>query len=166
MTRRIVMLALLALAAPQAQAEEAARSVDSLAWLAGCWEYEGQEPGSGEHWMPPAGGVLLGVSRTVRAGRSTLHEFVRIATAEGGGLEYVAQPSGQAETHFRLTSLSANEVVFENPEHAFPQRITYRLVQNGRLHARIEGTQNGEARAVDFPMSRTPCEGQPPAHRR
>ena len=30
----------------------------ALAWLAGCWASEGAEPGSGEQWMPPAGGTL------------------------------------------------------------------------------------------------------------
>jgi dynein heavy chain len=30
----------------------------TLAWLAGCWQSELDEPGSGEQWMAPAGGSI------------------------------------------------------------------------------------------------------------
>ena len=45
---------------------------------------------------------------------------------------------------------SANEVVFENPQHDFPQRIIYTLKDGGRLTAAIEGTKNGKTRRVDL----------------
>jgi hypothetical protein len=141
-------------------------SADQLAWLAGCWGYLDAEPGSGESWMPPAGGMLVGVSRTVRPGRSTLWEYMRIAVGESGGLEFVAQPSGEAEVHFALASLSASEVVFESPAHAFPQRIVYRFAQNGRLSAHLEGTQDGAPRVVDYAMRRVSCDAPPAAMRR
>lgn len=141
-------------------------SIDQLGWLAGCWGYADAEPGSGESWMPPAGGMLVGVSRTVRAGRSTLYEYMRIAVSETGALEFVAQPSNQAEAHFPLLSLSANEVVFENPAHDFPRRIVYRFLQNGRLAARIEGNQDGAERTVDYAMRRVSCEIPAPAAQR
>jgi len=56
----------------------------ALAWLAGCWASEGGEPGSGEQWMPPAGGTLLGTSRTVAKGRTVAHEFMQIREQEPG----------------------------------------------------------------------------------
>ena len=37
-----------------------------VAWISGCWIAEGKEHGSGEMWLAPAGGTMLGVSRTVR----------------------------------------------------------------------------------------------------
>ncbi|PLY41511.1 hypothetical protein CSZ94_15305 [Janthinobacterium sp. ROICE36] len=65
-----LLAALLAVGATQA-AEKAApppETVDKLAWLAGCWNVDGAEPGSGEQWSTAAGGTLLGASRT-RQGR-------------------------------------------------------------------------------------------------
>ena len=50
---------------------------------------------------------------------------------------------GQAEAAFKLIRASATEVVFENPQHDFPQRISYALKDGGKLTAAIEGTKNG-----------------------
>lgn len=138
-----------------------AASVSELAWLAGCWASEGAEPGSGEQWMAPAGGTLLGMSRTVKGGKTVAHEFVEIREIEPGRLAYIAHPSGQAEASFPLVRLTASEVVFENPEHDFPQRILYRLEEGGLLRARIEGLRNGQLKGVDFPMRRIPCDPAP-----
>jgi hypothetical protein len=46
-------------------------TVDKLAWLAGCWNVDGAEPGSGEQWSTAAGGTILGTSRTVKGGKTT-----------------------------------------------------------------------------------------------
>ncbi len=127
-----------------------------LAWLAGCWAYVDAEPGSGEMWMPPAGGVLLATARTLRGGRLVSYEFQRIAESEAG-LAFHASPSGQPEVRFPLKSLSANEVVFENLENDFPQRVIYRLAQTGDISARIEGAKADPTRALDFTMTRTSC---------
>ena len=144
-------------------AESAAPGSDTpvaqLSWLAGCWAYAdpGSEPGSGETWMPPAGGQLLGIARVVRGGRVVSYELQRIVESETG-LALLVSPSGQPEVRFDLASLTVNEVVFENAENDFPRRVIYRLAQSGDISARIEGAREDPARAVDFPMKRTSCE--------
>lgn len=112
-------------------------AVDRLAWLSGTWVFESDEGVEEEHWSTPRGGMLIGHNRTVRAGRTVHFEFLRIEQ-RAHGIVYVAAPSGQAQAEFRLTHLVAGKAVFENPEHDFPKRITYR--REGRvLHARVEG---------------------------
>lgn len=142
------------------EAPEAGPGIAELGWLTGCWASVGREPGSGEQWMPPAGGTMVGASRIVEGGQTVAWEYLRIVTTENG-LAYVALPSGQAETVFPLDSLEVRdgipEVVFANPEHDFPQQIRYRL-EGDRLDARIVGTIRGQERAVDFPMVRIDCE--------
>jgi len=138
-----------------ARAQEA--RLGELGWLAGCWQADGGEPGSGEHWLAPAGGTLLGVSRTVRQGRTVAHEFMQIRAAADGGLVLVALPSGQRETSFPLKHLADGEVVFENLQHDFPQRVIYRRVSADRLMARIEGQHGERLRGRDFPFQRTDC---------
>lgn len=85
-TRPLARLALcvigLTLSAPNASAQAISPSVTSLEWLAGCWAIEGGEPGSGEQWMAPAGGAMLGVGRTVRRGTTVAHEFMQIREIE------------------------------------------------------------------------------------
>lgn len=132
--------------------------IDGLSWLAGCWVAEGAEAGSGEHWMPLAGGTMLGVARTVKGGRTVSWEFMQIREVAAGRVEFVAQPGGQRETTFVLARAGDDEVTFENLQHDFPQRITYRLQPGQRLAARIEGLRNGTLRSLDFPLRRSACE--------
>jgi Domain of unknown function (DUF6265) len=103
--------------------------------------------------MKPSGGTMLGMSRTIRGGRTTEFEFLQIKEISGK-LAYVAKPSGQAEATFPLKSMTEAEIVFENPAHDFPQRVVYRKGADGSVTARIEGTMNGKARGVDFPFRR------------
>jgi hypothetical protein len=133
-------------------------SISDLAWLSGCWASANQGAGSGEQWMPPAGGTMLGVSRTVSDGKTVAFEFIRIVETEDGGLVFIASPSGQNTTGFALVSVNDHEVIFENPDHDFPQRIIYRLLSNEELLGRVEGIINGTERAIDFPMNKTACE--------
>ncbi len=100
---------------------------------------------------------MLGMSRTVSGGKTVAFEYLRIIEEENGWISLIASPSGQETARFRMVSMSANDVVFENPEHDFPQRIIYRLTDDGKLLGRIEGVVDGTERVADFPMTRTNC---------
>lgn len=134
--------------------------VQSLAWLAGCWEAAGAARTVEEHWMAPRGGTMLGVSRTTqRKGASsatTEHEFLRIFVREGK-LVYAALPSGQTGAEFTESALGEAEVVFSNSNHDFPQTIRYRRAGADSLHARVEGTMGGSTRGFDFRYRRVTC---------
>ena len=153
-TIRPVALALLLIAGPVMSADHA-----DLSKLAGCWKSESGEPGSVEQWLPLAGGSLLGVSRTVKQGKTVAHEFMDIRALPDGTLAFHAQPSGQRPETFPLLRLTDTEVVFENLQHDFPQRIVYAVEGGGtRLNARIEGLRSGNLRVVHFPMRRVSCD--------
>ena len=149
---------LLLLAGSTAIAQEPAAGWTSFNWLAGCWAGTGKTNYE-EQWMAPAGGIMLGMSRTVREGTAAGFEFLRIVH-DGGKFFYIAKPSDQSEARFELVKSGALEMVFENPKHDFPQRIVYRLQPDGTLLARVEGKLNGKDHAVDFPMKRTQCAGE------
>lgn len=148
-------LVLAATAPPPAMSQDA--DPNRLQWLAGCWASTTAEAGSGEVWMAPAGGTLLGVSRTVKGGRTVAHEFMQIRPLADGTLAFIAEPSGQRRTEFPVKSFTDTEVVFENPTHDFPQRVAYRFEAPDTLRARIEGQRNGNLRVIEFPMRRKPC---------
>jgi hypothetical protein len=130
-------------------------TASDLAFLTGCWVFERGERMVEEHWLRPAGGSLMGVSRTVAGGKTTEFEFLQIRE-NADGVAYIAKPSGQAEASFKLVTRSTDSVTFENPAHDFPQRISYQRIGD-TLTARIEGTLNGKTRAIDFPYRRTGC---------
>ena len=138
--------------------QDSKSSLSDLSWLAGCWELSRPEKGLliTEQWMKPMGGMMIGAGRTVKNGRVADYEYLRIVE-DTDGIYYVAKPTGNKdETKFKLIKSSRGELMFENPAHDFPQRVTYRL--NGeRLDARIEGTINGKSRGTDFPYTRVSC---------
>lgn len=144
--------ALLATAAPATSPP-----VLDLYWMAGCWSYDGRDAGSMEQWMSPINGELIGMSRVVSDNRVVAFEFMRIARNMGGDLEFIASPAGEGTTHFQMVTLGPNEVVFENPNHDFPQRIIYRLIDATHLLGRIEGQTDDGEQHVNFPMTRVAC---------
>jgi hypothetical protein len=129
-------------------AAQTAPSIKDVGWMAGCWELNRNGRHVTESWLPPEGGTMMGVSRTVAGDRTTEWEFLIIR--EGSrGLEYVAKPSGQAEATFTSSRASANEVIFENPAHDFPKKIHYKR-DGDALIAAIEGPANGQPRRIEF----------------
>lgn len=114
-------------------------AASAAALLAGSWvaEREGGERVE-EHWTSSAGGALLGVGRSVKDGRTTFFELLRIE-ARDGALVYVAQPRGEKATEFRRVPRADGSLVFENPKHDWPKRISYKKTDTG-LSVRIEGS--------------------------
>lgn len=134
-------------------------TIKTLAFISGCWEIN--DPARkrlvSEQWMSPVGNAMVGMSRTIRNDKMGAFEFLRIVEDETG-INYISKPSqNKDETAFKLVKWATNEVTFENPTHDFPQRIIYKLASPDSLLARIEGTMNGKAGAVDFPMKRAKC---------
>ena len=132
-------------------------TVDRVAWLQGCWRSTRGEATIEEQWMSPRGGTMLGMGRTVRGSKTVEYELVLIKEQDGR-LAYEAHPSGQPSATFMATMASDAIVVFENPEHDFPQRVGYKRNGPDALEAWIEGQANGKSRRVDFSYQRARCE--------
>ena len=134
--------------------------IETLAWLSGCWERRGQRGVTEEQWARPAGGTMIGFSRSVRRvaerDSTTEYEFLRVF-ARDGKLVYAALPSGQRYSEFTETSATDSAIVFENPQHDFPQRIRYTRRGADSIVARVDGTIQGRTRAIDFPYVRIRC---------
>ncbi len=131
-------------------------SLDRLAWLGGCWQSEGGNRTTVEMWMPPAGGLMVGASRTVAGGQARGYEHLRIR-ADGDHIVYTAIPSDQAETDFRSVAVSDSGFTVENLGHDFPQRITYRRTGPDGLMARVEGPGPNGTRGFDVAFQRVSC---------
>jgi hypothetical protein len=152
---RLAMIAVVMTASAMPGWSQPAATTADLAFLSGCWKFEAKGRVVEEQWMAPAGGSLLGISRTVVNGKTTEFEFLQIRDL-AEGLTLIAKPSNQPEAKFVLRSKTADEVVFENPAHDFPQRVRYRS-SGTALHARVEGTLKGKERGIDFPYARVQC---------
>jgi hypothetical protein len=101
----------------------------------------------------------MGASRTVAGGKVVEWERLQLTEREGK-LVYTSLPSGQTEASFTSTVLTDSSFTVENPQHDFPQRITYRRRGTDSLVARIEGPRGATTHGIDFPMRRVPCEAR------
>jgi hypothetical protein len=125
-------------------------SIDRLAWMAGTWTgttADGIE--IVEHWTDPKGGVMLGLHRDVKGGKTISFEFLRIQ-ATPAGIVYFASPRGAPPTPFPMAEQGVERIVFANPAHDFPKRIIYRLTMDGSLNARVEGTVKGKTTSEEW----------------
>jgi hypothetical protein len=131
-----------------------AANVSDLNWLSGCWVQKARGVTIEETWLTPSGGALLGVGRTVRDSDGSLrnYEFMKIDSPDGV-LTFTADPSGQNRASFAAKTQTADEVVFENNGHDFPQQVVYRKTATG-LHAHISGVMDGQTKTINFDYER------------
>src|SRR5262245_13672013 len=125
-------------------------TIAQLSWISGDWQTEpGGKAQIDEHWTQPAGGSMLGMSRTVVGDKTVEYEYLRIEQ-RGEGIYYVAHPKARCTgTDFKLTRLSAEEALFEHPTHDYPKRFIYRKNGDGSLTASIDGGER--TKAMSFP---------------
>jgi hypothetical protein len=114
-------------------------------WLGGHWVHEDKDRSSWteESWLS-RGGMLVGVGITGSGEVTKSFEFMRIETDKAGRTTFWASPQGRKPVPFRMVSLSAAKVVFENPANDFPTRISYRRVDD-LLVATIAGPGGAKA---------------------
>lgn len=146
MTRIFALLATLTLQAQSPQLPT---------WLAGCWSGSRGAETFHESWTRADASTLLGIAHTLKGGRMTVFEFLRIVVRDGTP-SYIAQPNGVPPTVFTATSVTTERMVFENPAHDFPKRVIYQKVGADRLTASIDGGSDGKGR-VDYEMTRQAC---------
>lgn len=118
-------------------------SIESLSWMVGAWKGTMGKAGIEEHWIPPAGKMMMAVARTVVGDRAVAFEFLRIEQRPDA-IVYIAQPGGRPPTEFRLTASTATSATFENPQHDNPKIIRYTKEGDATLIAEIEGDEKGK----------------------
>ena len=146
---------------PAAEGAGSTNLGDAATWLAGCWEASSPdgERSVEEQWMAPRGGLMLGLSRSVRDGEARSHEFLAIRETEGR-LVYHAVPSGQAPTDFTARVVGDGRLEFVNAGHDFPRKIVYRRLGADSVRAEVFAEVDGDAPAFALPFGRVSCPGR------
>jgi hypothetical protein len=86
------------------------------------------------------------------------YELTLIREHEGKIL-FEAHPSGQAAAVFTATSANTDSVIFEAPEHDYPQIVGYRRSGRDSVIGWIDGDQGGKRQRIEFPYRRVACPG-------
>lgn len=126
-------------------------------WLMGAWGHTTQEGALSEKWEKVNDSVMHGESYFVVGGKDTVFAETVSLTSEGGKLAYTVTVPGQngdKPVRFDLTSSSESQLVFENPQHDFPNKIVYNKITNDSLTAEISGTQKGKPASELMAMKR------------
>jgi hypothetical protein len=150
---------------PQA-AEHAAPAVTGplapLAWLQGCWRGEVNHREFREYWMPPQGGIMVGVGQLAFDGRMEDYEYLRLESRDGAIV--FSQFSGDRKgLAFKLETTTTDDkdtvFTFANTAAGFPARLIYRRSGvDGWLYETVEGSVNGADKRVIYPLRRINCE--------
>ncbi|MEL7130038.1 MAG: DUF6265 family protein [Pseudomonadota bacterium] len=91
-------------------------------WLAGCWVTLSGE--TREVWSVAGDTLLFGYNTVGPQTAPHFYEQLRIQKANDDWL-FSAYPEGAGPTQFPLADLTETSAVFVNPDHDYPQRITY-----------------------------------------
>jgi hypothetical protein len=90
------------------------------------------------------------MSRTVVGDKTVEFEYLRIEQ-RADAIYYVAHPKARCPgTDFKLTRLTGQEAVFENPTHDFPKRIIYRKNSDGSLVASIDAGEGTKSQSFSY----------------
>jgi len=121
-------------------------------WLIGNWENKNPDGILTENWEKVNDSTFSATSYFIK-GKDTLHFESIILAQLGETLTYKATVKGQNEdkpVFFPSTLESDKQLVFENPKHDYPQKITYTKGANNTMTAEISGKLQGKLTTERF----------------
>jgi hypothetical protein len=125
-------------------------------WLIGTWENITPKGTVYETWKKMSDDELSGKSYLLKEQDSIVFETIRMVQ-EKDGLFYiptVKNQNGDLPVRFAARTISETQLAFENPQHDFPQTISYSRIGMDSLIAEISGAKNGQKRRQIFSMKR------------
>lgn len=127
------------------------------AWLLGNWENNSDVGNLSENWTQVNDSTFQGQSYFIK-NKDTLHSESIVLRQIGEELTYNAKVEGQNNNEsipFKLKSITAKQMVFENVKHDYPQKIVYNKITNDSLVAIVSGIQQGKPSSEQYPMKKT-----------
>ena len=125
-------------------------------WLLGNWENKATDGTLTEYWKKVNDSTFQAQSYFVKE-KDTLHFESITLQQKGEVLTYTATVEGQNDDKpvtFKLTTATEKQMVFENPKHDYPQKISYTQITTDSLVAKISGIQQGKPSSEQFSMKK------------
>jgi len=132
------------------------KDIQKAEWLIGTWENKTQKGSIYETWTKAGNNEFSGKSYSIKDKDTIVFENIRLVQ-ENRKLFYIPTVKNQNDdlpVRFAAKSISENQLVFENPQHNFPQIIAYTKITSDSLIAEISGIKKGQKRKQTFPMKR------------
>ena len=125
-------------------------------WLLGNWENKAVDGTLTEYWKKVNDSTFQAQSYFIKE-KDTLHFESITLQQKGEVLTYTATVEGQNDdkpVNFKLTTATEKQMVFENPKHDYPQKISYTLITADSLVAKISGIQQGKPSSEQFSIKK------------
>lgn len=152
-----ICIAVIVLTALSAWSTKQTKDISKAEWLIGTWENRTPKGIIFETWSKETNVEFSGKSYIIQEKDTVVFENIRLIQGQDG-LIYIPTVKNQNDdlpVHFASKVISETRLVFENPEHDFPQVISYTKINSDSLVAEISGTKDGRERRQVFAMKRT-----------
>jgi len=125
-------------------------------WLLGKWENKSSDGNLSETWKKANDSVYNGESYFIK-GKDTLHfENIQLKQKKED-LFYISTIKGENNdeaVEFKMTNSTEKQLLFENPKHDYPKKISYTLVTPDNLAIEISGIQQGKPSVQKYSMKK------------
>ena len=152
MTRTLIVFCLVLTASSYLMAQT---TLNQLRWLEGSWNRTNVKPGRATHeyWSKISDTEWKGMGVSLN-GTDTVFVEKLALIARDGSLFYVADVPGNKQlVYFKMTEVTDQSFVCENPQHDFPKRIAY--TRTGDV---LKATISGDGRSIDYFFERKPLK--------
>ncbi|MEZ5017998.1 MAG: DUF6265 family protein [Flavipsychrobacter sp.] len=129
------------------------KKLSKVKWLVGDWQMKMEEATFYESWQIAADNRLEGKGLLVNINGDTLFNEQLAIVLRDDILYYepiVSNQNNGEQISFKETLIQDTLIRFENPQHDFPQVITYSLTKDRQIHAFVSGKQEGKEHRSDF----------------
>jgi len=155
--KKAILILILALTCTSCLKSKEISKIVVADWLLGNWENKSDDGDLLETWKKVNDSIYDGESYFIK-GKDTLH-FEKIQMKQKGeALYYIATIKGQNDDQpvtFKYNDTIEKQLVFENPKHDYPQKISYSQITKDSIVIQISGSQQGKPSSSKYSMKKT-----------
>lgn len=126
----------------EAKAQEHIDRILPLAWIEGDWIYNSETGTITESWVKDSDSSYSGEGKFMdKSGNVKSSERIKLNQRDGvlWYVPVISNQNGGNPVYFKQVSVSPTEIIFENPDHDYPQRIIYKKISDTAMTAIVEG---------------------------
>ena len=131
--------------------------LDTAKWFIGTWQNQTPDGLFTEQWNQKNDSVYSAISTVVVNQKDTVFFEPILLEQKNNELFYTVSVKDQNKEEpvsFKLGNATGNQLVFENPKHDFPTKITYLKISEDSIVAFISGLIDGKEKIEQFPMKK------------
>jgi len=135
-------------------AQEKYTKLEKANWFLGTWKNTSAEMDLTESWQKETDSSYRAQSFIIVSKDTVFFEHVLLQETNDSLFYKVYNRNEKLSdaVSFYATILKDNQIVFENPNHDYPSKITYKKLNNDSIVAIIEGIKNGKPLSEKFSM--------------